>query len=67
LQGETPTPPGTQKIEVQSLETRRSSGYDAQDNLEKTKVLTQKGDTTLTNPPSDQAKSQTEALIKKGE
>jgi hypothetical protein len=67
LQGETPTPPATQKIEVQSLETRSSSGQDAQENLEKTEVLTQKGDTTLTNPPSDQAKAQTEALIKKGE
>jgi hypothetical protein len=67
LQGETPTPPAAQKIEVQSLETRSSSGQDAQENLEETEVLTQKGDTTLTNPPSDQAKAQTEALIKNGE
>ena len=35
--------------------------------MEKIEVLTLKGDTTLTNPPSDQAKAQTEALIKKGE
>jgi hypothetical protein len=35
--------------------------------LGKTEVLTQKGDTTLPNPPSDQAKAQIEALIKKGE
>jgi hypothetical protein len=35
--------------------------------LEETEDLNQKGDTTLTNPPSDQAKAQTEALIKEGE
>jgi hypothetical protein len=67
LQGETPTPLATKKIEVHSLETKSSSGKDAQENLDKTEVLTQKGDTTLTNPPSDQAKAQNEALIKKGE
>jgi hypothetical protein len=67
LQGETPTPPATQEIEIQSLETGSSSGQDAQEKLGKTEVLTQKGDTTLPNPPSDQAKAQIEALIKKGE
>jgi hypothetical protein len=35
--------------------------------LEKTEVLTQKEDTTLTDPPSDHVETQTEALIKKGE
>jgi hypothetical protein len=67
LQGETPTPPAAQRIETQSVETGSSSGQDAQEHLEKTKVLIQKEDTTLTNPPSDQAKAQAEALIKKGE
>jgi hypothetical protein len=35
--------------------------------LERTEVLTQKKDTTLTNPPSDHTETQTEALIEKGE
>jgi hypothetical protein len=32
----------------------------------KIEVLTQQGNTALTNPPDDQTKSQAEALIKKG-
>jgi hypothetical protein len=67
LQGETPTPPATQKVETQSLEAGSSSGQDAQEHLEKTEVVTQKWDTTLTNPPDDQTKTQAEALIKKVE
>jgi hypothetical protein len=57
LQGETPTPPSKQKVETQSLETGSSSGQGAQENLEKTEVVTQKGDTSLTNPPNDQTKT----------
>jgi hypothetical protein len=56
LQGEIPTSPATQEIEVQSLEIRDSTGQDAQEILEKTKILTQKGDTT-TNIPGDQERS----------
>jgi hypothetical protein len=67
LQGETPTSPATQETATQSLETGSSGGQDAQEHLEKTEVLTQKGDTTLTNPPDDRTKVQAEALIKKGE
>jgi hypothetical protein len=53
LQGETLTPPATQEIEVSSLEIRDSTGQDAQEILDKTNILTQKGDTTLTNLPGD--------------
>jgi hypothetical protein len=67
LQGEAPTSPATQEIATQNLETGSSSEQDAQGNLEKTEVLTQKGDTALTNPPDDQTKAQAEALIKKGQ
>lgn len=67
LQGETLIPQATEQVETQSLETRSSSKQDAQESLEKTDVLTQKEDTTLTDPPSDHVETQTEALIKKGE
>jgi hypothetical protein len=49
------------------LKTGSSSKQGAQEILERTKVLTQKEDTTLTDPSSDHAKTQTEALIKRGE
>jgi hypothetical protein len=49
------------------LETRSSSIRDDQESLENIEVLTHKEDTTLTDPPSDQAENQTEALIKQGE
>jgi hypothetical protein len=58
LQGEIPTPPATQEIEVQSLETKNSSGQDAQESWEKTEVLTQKG------PLSTPGKSATDTVGK---
>jgi len=67
LQGETSTPRATQEIEIHILEIGSSNRQDAQEKLGKIEVLTQRGDTTLPNPPSDQAKSQIEALIKKRE
>jgi hypothetical protein len=67
LQGETQTPPSTQEVVTQGLETGSSSGQDTQGNLKKTEVLTQKVDTALSNPPGNQAKVQSEALIKKGQ
>jgi hypothetical protein len=51
---------------TQVLETRGSSEQDDQGNPKKTKILMQKGDIALSNPPGNQEKSQSEALIKKG-
>ena len=64
LQGETLIPSATQRVETESLEKWSSSRQDAQESLEKTKVLTWKEDTTLTGPPRDHTENQTEALIK---
>ena len=49
------------------METWSSNKQDAQESLEKTEVLTQKEDTTLTDPQGDHIETQTEALIKRGE
>jgi hypothetical protein len=49
------------------LETWSYNKHDAQESLEKTEVLTQKEDTTLTDPPSYHAETQNEALIEKCE
>ena len=67
MQGETLTSPATQKTETQSLEIGSSSEQDAQGNLEKAEVLSQKGGTTLTNQREDKTKYQAEALIKNGQ
>jgi hypothetical protein len=67
LQGETQTPPSTQEVVTQGLETGSSSGQDTQKSLEKTDVLTQKANTTLPNSPGNQTKAQIEALLKKGQ
>jgi hypothetical protein len=49
------------------LEAGSSSEQDTQIDLKKAEVLTQKMDTALSNPPGNQAKSQLEDLIKKGQ
>jgi hypothetical protein len=65
LQGETPTPSATQKVETRSLEEGSSSGQDALEHLEIAEVVTWEWETTLKNPLDDQTKTQVEALIKK--
>jgi hypothetical protein len=49
------------------LEAGSSSGHDTQEDPKKTEVSTQKVDTTLSNPPGNQATTQLEDLIKKGQ
>jgi hypothetical protein len=49
------------------LETGISSKQDAQEILENTEVFTEKEDTTLIDPPSNHAETQTKALVEKGE
>jgi hypothetical protein len=62
LQGETLTPPDTQQMKAQGLEMVSSSRQETLESLEKTEVLTQKGDTTTTNVAGDQDKDQTKTL-----
>jgi len=66
LQVEAPTPPAAQIIETQSAKTGSSSGQDAQEHLEKTKVSIHVEEIMLTNPEGDEAKAQVESSIKKG-
>jgi hypothetical protein len=51
----------------QKLEAGSSSGQNIQENLVKTKVLTQRENIAPSNQPDDQKKAQDEVLIKKGE
>ena len=66
LQGEPQAPPSTQEPTTQGLEAGSSSEQETREDPKKTKVLTQKVDTTLLNPHGNQAKAQFEVLIKKG-
>jgi hypothetical protein len=44
LQGETPTPPATQQMEIQGLVIGISSGQDVQENLEEIEALIKKAE-----------------------
>jgi len=56
LQGEISTPPATQQMKTQGLETRSSTGEDAEENLEELETLIEKAEE---NPQSTSSKPET--------
>ena len=67
LQGEVPTSLATHEVGTQKLGAGISSGLNIQEDLVKTKVLTQMTNTAPSNQPDDQKKAQTKLFIKNGE